>query len=241
MLKVDVVLPVYNEEKILEQSVEELLHFLEKYLSYDWKIIIAENSSTDNTLIVADNICGKFKGKVSLISLKEKGRGGALKAAWEKSEADIVSYMDVDLSSSLTSFPLLINMLLQGNDISVGSRLRRDSEVTRSLLRTLLSVSYNFIIRVLFGVRSFSDAQCGFKAAKRTVILPLLLKVKSKKWFFDTGLLILAEKVGCKIKEIPVVWTQGSKTTVKILSTIFEDITEMLRFKWFLRRLKDGR
>lgn len=232
MKTVDIVLPVYNEAKTLETSIAKLVLFLQSQFNYDWRLIIAENGSFDNTLELAEKISGKYKEKLWVMSSKVKGRGRALVTAWEASDADIISYMDVDLSTDIRSFPLLVEEILNGADIVVGNRLDKRSKVKRTLLRTILSVSYNLLIKLFFGTKSFSDAQCGFKAAKRNVALSLLKETKNREWFFDTEFLVLAERKGYLVKEIPVSWQQGEKSKVELLSTIIEDLKEMVRLRW---------
>ena len=234
MLTVDIVLPCYNEEMILKDSVSKLFSYLESQFPHKWRIIIAENCSRDNTLRVAEEIKKDYSDKVSVVTIKNKGRGGALRCAWESSNADIVSYMDADLSTDVACFLPLIEEILSGVDIAVGNRLSPDSNVKRTLVRTMLSVTYNFLIRSVFGIRQFSDAQCGFKAARRECAVRLLKSVKNREWFFDTELLILAERAGLKIKQIPISWVQSNKSSVKLLKTIIEDIKEITKLKFLL-------
>ena len=233
MASVDVVIPVYNEEHVLAQSVATLRQFLSKGFPHKWRILIADNASTDNTLAVAQELAQKHPNVASL-HIPEKGRGRALKASWLGSAADIVSYMDVDLSTDLAAFPPLIKAIAsEGYHIAVGSRLAPASDIQRSLKRHFISRSYNLMIKALFFTR-FSDAQCGFKALSRQAVRALVPLVENNDWFFDTELLILAEKAGYPVREIPVRWLEDLDTRVDIRKTVWQDIRGLVRLR--LRR-----
>ena len=228
-IKVDVVIPVYNEEKELEENIKKLHHFLTQKLSkYSWQIVIADNASTDKSLNIAQKLQKSLKS-VKVIHLNQKGRGRAVKLAWQKSSADIHSYMDVDLSTDLRSFPSLVDTLLHGQDIAIGSRLMTKSKVAqRPIKREVLSRIYNILIRLFFQIR-FSDAQCGFKSVNKRVVRKLLPLIKDNGWFFDSELLIIGEKMGYKIAEIPVIWIDNPGSTVRVLKTIYGDLSGLWR------------
>jgi len=233
MASVDVVIPVYNEEHVLAQSVATLRRFLGESFPHQWRILIADNASTDSTLTVAQELAQKHPDVASL-HIPQKGRGRALKAAWLGSAADIVSYMDVDLSTELEAFPPLVEAIAsEGYDIAIGSRLSPDSDTRRSLKREVLSRGYNRMIKALFFTR-FSDAQCGFKALSRQAVRELVPLVQDNEWFFDTELLILAEKAGYPVREIPVRWLEDADTRVNIRRTVWQDIRGLVRLR--LRR-----
>ena len=235
---VDIVIPVYNEEAALPKSVATLRDYLNTYFPYEWRVIIANNASTDNTLAVAQEFAAADP-HVSVLHLDRKGRGRALKAAWLASEADVVSYMDVDLSTNLQSFLPLIAPLATGHsDVAIGSRLLKGAVVTRQWKREIISRCYNFLIKLFFRNR-FSDAQCGFKAVKRSVARQLLPEVENNEWFFDTELLLLAEEAGLRVYEVPVDWIEDLDSRVKIVSTATEDIKGLLRVR--ARRLRQRR
>jgi glycosyltransferase involved in cell wall biosynthesis len=240
-VKVEVVLPVYNEEAALPRSIRGLCAYLETYFPYRWSVVIADNASTDATLAVAQSLAA-IHPHVSVLHLKEKGRGRALKAAWLASEADILAYMDVDLSTNLWSFLPLIAPLASGHsDLSIGSRLLKGAMVTRQWKREVISRCYNLLIKVIFGNR-FSDAQCGFKAIKRNVAQELVPQVKDEEWFFDTELLLLAEEQGYRVSEVPVDWIEDLDSRVDVASTAIEDIKGLLRVRVErLRRLSGQR
>jgi len=233
MVSIDVVIPVYNEEKDLARSITTLCQFLQAHLSYGWFITIANNGSTDGTLDVAHSLSQEYP-QVNYLHLDQKGRGRALRRAWLESTADIVSYMDVDLSTNLLAFPHLIEALNSGYDIAIGSRLMPASKVARSPKRELTSRLYNLLIRVMFFAR-FRDAQCGFKAITKKAASELIPLVQNQEWFFDTELLILAEKKGYRIKEVPVEWVEDPDSRVNVIKTAMDDIRGLLRLRF--RRL----
>lgn len=231
MPSVEVVIPVYNEERVLEGSVETLTAFLQDNLPHPWRIVIADNASTDATLEVARRLSAQST-EVSYIHLDLKGRGRALRAAWLLSSADVLTYMDVDLSTDLSAFPPLVAAIAkEGYDMAVGTRLGRGAHTTRSWRRESTSRVYNLIIKAMFH-NKFSDAQCGFKAISRSAAQTLAPLVEDNAWFFDTELLLLAERRGYRIKEIPVTWVEDPDTRVKVIQTALDD----LRGLWRLRR-----
>jgi len=230
MNSVDVVVPVYNEEGALARSVAVLRDFLAENLSCRWQIVIADNGSVDGTLAIAKDLSQQYPD-VRYIQLELKGRGRALRKAWLESDADVVSYMDVDLSTKLEAFPELIRALDEGYDIAVGSRMMKGSRVKRSLKREITSRGYNLLIKAMF-YRSFSDAQCGFKAVRRDVVQELVPLIKDQAWFFDTELLLLAGMKGYRIKDVPVEWVEDEDTRVRIAKTAWEDIKGLLRVRF---------
>ena len=231
MSTVDIVIPVYNEEKALPKSIPELREFLQGAdFPYEWRIVIADNASIDDTPAVGRKLEGEF-GDVVYHRIERKGRGFALKEVWGQSAADVRSYMDVDLSTGIEAFPALVRAVAdEGYGVATGSRLAKGSDTERSLKRTVLSRGYNTIIKVAFWTR-FSDAQCGFKAISREVAEKVLPLIEDNNWFFDTELLILAEKLGYRIKDIPVRWVEDMDTRVKIGSTITEDLRGLWRMR----------
>ncbi len=227
---VEITIPVYNEEEELEKSITTLHAFCEKNLQkYAWHITIADNASTDNTPIIATTITKK-NPKISLLRLEQKGRGRAVKQAWAQSKCDFCVYMDLDLSTDLKHLPKLIQALEQGYDIAIGSRLAKGARVVgRTMLREITSRTLNYIfVRLLFRTH-ITDAQCGFKAVTKRVVDELIPKIKDNDWFFDGELLIVAEKSGYKIYEEPVHWIDNPGSTVRLLSTIINDLSSMWR------------
>lgn len=229
MTRVDIVVPVYNEEADLPRNLPVLHSFLSSELfPYEWRIVIADNASTDATPEVGQRLARELPG-VAYLRLPQKGRGRALKAAWGDSRADVVSYMDVDLSTDLSAFPALVRAVIEeGYDLATGSRLVRGAQVRRSLRREVLSRGYMVLLKLLLRVR-FHDAQCGFKAGRRPVVQRLLPLIRNDNWFFDTELLVLAEKAGYRIAEVPVRWQEDPGSTVRVLGTVLEDLRGVLR------------
>ena len=220
---VSIAIPVYNEEKILAQSIRALTAFLEKNVSTLWQVTIADNGSTDGTFEAAQSIAVK-DSRVRVLHLEEKGRGGALRAAWTTGNAQILSYMDVDLSTDLCAFPAMLQGLASGGfDVATGSRLHPESLTHRCWKREVTSRAYNRLVRGLFRTR-FTDAQCGFKAITRHAAEKLLPLVHDTGWFFDTELLVLAERARLCILDLPVKWTERTQSSVRVVPTVLADL-----------------
>lgn len=233
--RVDIVLPVHNEEHVLERSVTALVRHLRDVPLMRWQITIADNGSTDGTGAVARRLARRFP-EVRALSIGRKGRGGALRTAWTLSDADVVAYMDVDLSTDLAAFAPLVAPLLRGEaHVAIGSRRARGADVERGLWRELLSRGYNVLLRAACGAR-FSDAQCGFKAVRREAVGPLLELIEDGGWFFDTELLLLAQRNGLGIHEVPVRWVDDFDSRVNIRRTIVEDLRGIRRMRRRFRR-----
>jgi putative flippase GtrA len=219
----DIVIPVYNEERDLPGSVRRLHAYLAAEVPYPSRITIADNASTDSTLAVAESLAAELPD-VDVIHLDAKGRGGALYTAWMASDADVVAYMDVDLSTDLSALMPLVAPLVSGHsDVAIGSRLTASSRVVRGQKREFVSRSYNLILRSVLGAR-FSDAQCGFKAVRADVARQLLPHVADTGWFFDTELLVIAERAGLRIHEVPVDWIDDPDSRVDIVRTAVNDL-----------------
>lgn len=227
--KLKIVLPVYNEEEELEVNTLKLRDFFIKSLpGIDFEIQIADNGSNDSTPAIGRRLATQFP-EISFLRLEEKGRGRAVKKAWGQGDADIFVYMDIDLSTNLNHLTALVKALRDGFDIAIGSRLLPKSKVIgRTVKRGILSRVYNLLIKIFFGVR-FSDAQCGFKAVNKKVVDQLLPKIQDNEWFFDSELLIMAEKSGYKIYEEPVIWTDNPGSTVRVLKTVTGDLKGLVR------------
>jgi cellulose synthase/poly-beta-1,6-N-acetylglucosamine synthase-like glycosyltransferase len=228
MATVDLIIPVYNEERDLAASALRLESFLAKTFPYDYRVVIADNASTDSTLEIAQRLAARHE-HITAVHLDAKGRGRALRQIWLASQADVVAYMDVDLSTDLKALLPLIAPLVSGHsDVAIGSRLTRGSRVVRGPKREFISRSYNLILKTVLGA-SFSDAQCGFKAMRREVADQLLPLVEDNNWFFDTEMLVLAERSGMRIHEVPVDWTDDPNSTVDIVATAIEDLKGVWR------------
>jgi putative flippase GtrA len=226
--EVEIVVPVHNEERTLAASVRRLHRFLSAEFPFSWRIVIADNASTDGTPEAAALLCREL-GSVSWMRLEEKGRGRALRAAWSASDARVVCYMDVDLSTDLRALLPLVAPLLSGHsDLAIGTRLAHGARVVRGPKRELISRAYNALLHATLRAR-FSDAQCGFKAMRREVADELLPAVRDEAWFFDTELLVIAQRRGLRIHEVPVDWIDDPDSRVKIVRTAFEDLLGVAR------------
>lgn len=230
---VEIVVPVYNEERALPGCLRTLHARLTEGFPFPWRITVADNASTDGTLTVARRLAEELPG-VDAVHLDRKGRGLALRSVWGCSDADIVAYMDVDLSTGLDGLLPLVAPLATGHsDIAIGSRLAPGARTVRGPRREFVSRCYNGIIRLTHGVR-FTDAQCGFKAARTEVLGPLLELTRDDAWFFDTELLLLAEHNGLRVHEVPVDWVEDVDTRVDVVSTATDDLKGL----WRMARLK---
>ncbi|CAM5506505.1 glycosyltransferase [Streptomyces microflavus] len=224
----DVVVPVYNEEKDLRPCVLRLHDHLSRTFPYAFRITVADNASTDSTPAVAAALAAELRG-VRYVRLEEKGRGRALRTVWSESDAPVLAYMDVDLSTDLNALLPLVAPLISGHsDLAIGSRLARSARVVRGSKREFISRAYNLILRSSLAA-GFSDAQCGFKAVRSEVAERLLPMVEDSGWFFDTELLVLAERAGLRIHEVPVDWIDDPDSTVHIVRTAAEDLKGVWR------------
>jgi hypothetical protein len=225
---VDIVIPVFNEERALPGCIAVLHAYLDAYFPFDWTITVVDNASTDGTRAVAEDLI-RSRPRVRALFLDRRGKGRALRAAWTCSQADVVVYMDVDLSTGLDALLPLVAPLVSGHsDIAIGSRLAAGARTVRRAKRDLISRGYNALLRLTHGAR-FSDAQCGFKAARGTVIRPLLGHVTDDAWFFDTELLLLAEHNGLRVHEVPVDWVEDVDSRVRIVSTATGNFRGLVR------------
>jgi putative flippase GtrA len=224
----DLVVPVYNEQTDLEPGVRRLHRYLEQHLPVTWRITIADNASTDRTWPIACRLARELPA-VHAIRLPDKGRGRALHAAWGASDATVLAYVDVDLSTDLAALHPLIAPLVSGHsDLAIGTRLSRGSRVIRGPKRELISRIYNMLLHVALNTK-FSDAQCGFKAIRKDRAQLLLPLVKDNEWFFDTELLVLAERSGLRIHEVPVDWIDDPDSRVELWSTAIADLRGVVR------------
>jgi glycosyltransferase involved in cell wall biosynthesis len=231
----DVVIPVYNEEADLAPCVRRLHAYLAATFPYAFRITIADNASMDATPYVAAELQLELPN-VSVLRVPVKGRGHALRSAWSASPAPVLAYMDVDLSTDLRALLPLVAPLMSGHsDVAIGSRLARGSRVVRGPKREIISRTYNRLLRATLRVR-FSDAQCGFKAIRSDVAARLLPLVDDGGWFFDTELLVLAQRAGLRIHEIPVDWVDDPDSRVDIVRTAIHDLRGIWRVGWALAR-----
>ena len=232
---VDIMIPVLNEAHVLEQSVETVRAWAADNFPYRWRVVVVDNGSTDGTVEVAKRLKELHPDDVDFYSLKERGRGRALRYAWTTSTADVCTYMDVDLSTELPALNKIVDPIVRGEwDVATGSRLHKGrSQVTRSLKRYILSKTYNIMVRWTLNTR-VRDHQCGFKAASRRAINHVVPQIRDQTWFFDTELLVLSGKQGFKVGEVPVRWVEDQDSRVKIVKTAWDDIKGILRLRLLL-------
>ena len=233
-MKLNITLPVLNEERQLPCAVAELTTLLRANIDGSFEVVIVDNGSTDGTWAVAERLAARHP-EVRAMRLAKRGRGRALREAWQSSQADVLSYMDVDLSTGLEAFPALVAAVAEGRaSVAVGSRLMPGSRVERCLKREVISRCYNGLVWGMFRV-GFSDAQCGFKAITRAAARELVPLVEDNGWFFDTELLLEAERLGHRIVDVPVEWREDADSRVRVVATAWGDLKGLLRMRW--RRL----
>jgi glycosyltransferase involved in cell wall biosynthesis len=227
---VDLVIPCYNEEHVLAGSVEQVLAWCDAHPEHQWRVVVANNASTDGTLDVARGLEATYPGRVVALQIPVKGRGIALRTAWLTSDADVMAYMDVDLSTDLDHIPELVDPIARGDvDLAYGTRLHALSRTNRSTKREITSRGYVFILR-LTGLK-VTDAQCGFKAISREAARALLPLVRDTQWFWDSELLWVAQENGYRMAEVPVRWVEDPDTRVRIIKTAREDLQGIWRLK----------
>lgn len=230
MANVDLVIPCYNEEHVLAGSVERLLEWTAGHPEHQWRIVVANNASTDRTLEVAKELQAKYPGRVVAMQIRVKGRGIALRTAWLTSDADVMAYMDVDLSTDIEHIPELVDPIARGDvDLAYGTRLHPLSQTNRSTKREITSRGYILILKAA-GLR-VSDAQCGFKAISREAARALVPLVKDTQWFWDSELLFVAQENGYRMAEVPVRWVEDPDTRVNVVKTAREDLQGLWRLK----------
>jgi glycosyltransferase involved in cell wall biosynthesis len=228
---VDVVVPVYNEARDLGPSVRRLHDFLHTKFALPALITIADNASLDGTLAIAEQLARELSD-IRVLHLDAKGRGRALRAAWLSSPAAVVAYMDVDLSTDLAALHPLVAPLVAGeSDVAIGSRLARGAQTRRGFKREFISRAYMLVLRLALGVR-FTDAQCGFKALRTEVARQIVPKIEDQTWFFDTELLVLAQRAGFRVHEVPVKWTDDPDSRVDIIHTAIDDLRGVARLRF---------
>ncbi|TQL39086.1 glycosyl transferase family 2 [Salinispora arenicola] len=232
----EIAIPIHNEEKVLVASIHRLRRHLQKHFPYPFVITIADNGSTDRSWELATQLAGELPD-VRAIRVPVKGRGGAIRYAWTHSEATVVAYMDVDLSIDLDAFAPLVAAVMSGHsDIAIGTRYAQGSFVARSAKRAFFSRALNSLLRNVLGAR-FSDAMCGFKAARRESIQPILRMVTDNRWFFDPEMLLYAQRSGLRIHEVPVVCIDDPDSSVHVIRDAADDLRAMVGVA---RRLTGG-
>ncbi len=228
--RVEIVIPCLNEEVVLEQNAIELHNFMKKNCIIPWQITIFSNGSTDRTVEIGTRLSKRFKS-IKFLHIPERGRAKVLRMAWKASKASIVGYMDADLSTELDAVPKCIDAIINKKaDISIGNRLASESMVERSAFREFLSRGYNMLINIFFPTR-ITDAQCGFKFFRAPVARFLLPHVRDNRWFFDTEMLLIAERCKFSIAQIPVAWAERKESKVRVSTIVFDYIFNLIKIK----------
>jgi len=229
--KVVLMLPVYNEERIIEDSVNTLHEYMKNNIIFDWKIVIVNNGSTDKTSKISKNLQKKYKN-IDYVEIEKKGRGNALRESWKNYDADIYSYCDCDLATDISQLRELFDSIDRGANISTGNRYKKDSQTRRTLTRLITSKTYLFLIKILFNTK-VSDFQCGFKAIDKKTKDDIVTITKDNDWFFDTELLLLAEREGYNIAQIPVTWTEKriKDSKVRVIPASLNNLINLIKLK----------
>jgi glycosyltransferase involved in cell wall biosynthesis len=235
---VEIVIPAYNEQEILEDSILKLHSFLKKNCKIPWTITIFSNGSTDKTVEIGQRLSKRFN-HVNFRHIAEKGKAKTFRHAWPSSSAQIVGFMDADLSTELDAFPKCVEKIIKnGADIVVGNRFDKNSFVQRSFFRSFLSKSYNFLIKLFFPGNKIKDAHCGFKFLRKEVADVLLPHIRNDMWFFDTEFLMYVQQVGYKIEQVSVKWTERKASKVRIARVITEYVLNLIKLRFRLWKLR---
>ncbi|HOZ36263.1 MAG TPA: glycosyltransferase [bacterium] len=224
---VSIVIPAYNEASILEKNILQLFAFCQKNILAPWQIIISDNASDDGTSDIAGRLATLYP-EIKHLRLAGRGKGLAVISAWQKFPADIYIFMDADLSVDLSALPPLVSAVQSGADIAAGSRFVSGSSVERSFVRRLISNFLRLILKILLGLK-VQDAPCGFKAVNHRVVSQIVPRIKNRTWFFDTELIILAERANLAIQEIPVVWQEIKNTNRRSKVGLLRAMIEYLK------------
>lgn len=234
--EVTAIIPVYNDRHSLESALPVSIETLSG-ITPSFEILVAEDGSIDGSAEFVQEF-GRNDPRVRLLHSDERqGRGRALNRAIQESHGSIVCYYDVDLATDIHHLPELIGAIREGYDIATGSRLLPESMIVRTGGREFASRSYNLLVRLFLSSRLF-DHQCGFKAFNRERILPVLPSIRDQHWFWDTEILVRAQRIGFRVREFPVHWRAGKGTTVRV-KDIFAMGRAILRLWWQIHVSKD--
>lgn len=238
-MKIEIVIPVLNEEKSLRHQVLYLKDYLttQKDQANTFVLTIADNGSTDCSPLIGTEIANSIEG-VKYLKIDRRGVGLALKRSWLGSDADIIGFMDLDFATDLKHLEQCWEILKQKEfDIVCGTRNRKNSHViNRSFKRTLISRIFNILIKTIFRTK-FTDGMCGFKFLKRESLSIILENgIGFDDWFFSTELLIVGEYMNLNIYDLPVTWTDDRDSKVKIFELTKMYLIDIIRLKWMLRK-----
>ncbi len=243
-MRVDFCLPIKDEADILEKNILQLILYLEsKNFSFTWKIIGVINGSNDNSELILANLKEKLPTKIDYLNIQEPGKGRAIRTGWYNSEADILAFMDADLAVSLEALNSLIEPILNKEaDLVIGSRFVPGASASRSWRRGLISKSYILLSQFILH-HKILDIQCGFKAISKDSFRKLDNLLTDDNWFFDTELVVLAKRMGLRVREIAVTWTENrvgsKKSNIRIISDSWRFLKCLLVFRRRLKTLKN--
>lgn len=230
-MDVDIVIPVLDEEEVLERNVRALCAFLSANCTWRWRVTIFSNGSTDGTARIGRELARRLPG-VAFRHTDRRGKARAIRSGWESSDADVLGFMDADLATDLAALPECLARIEAGADLAIGNRHAPESRVSRSLLRGALSRGYAAAIRAFFPFTAIRDAPCGFKFVRARVARRLLARIRNESWFFDSELVLLAERAGDRIAQVPVRWTEGAKSKVRFQAVVWEYLSNLARLRW---------
>ncbi|MGB9952524.1 flippase-like domain-containing protein [Haloarcula sp. Atlit-120R] len=234
-VEVSVVLPAYNEEDTIESTVSTTVGTLASFLPEDaFEVIVAEDGCSDRTPEIAARLADEDSRVRHVHSDERLGRGGALEYAFERADGDTLVYFDTDLATDMGHLQELVDAVrVDGYDVATGSRWMPENRADRPAKRGVPSFGYNTLVRTL--LRSdIRDHQCGFKAFDRGALETLLPLVQDEHWFWDTELLVKAQRNGYRVKEFPVDWTPKGDSKVDIVRDVFGMGSQILRTFWEL-------
>lgn len=230
--KASIIVPTYNEERIISANIEKLHSFLSSHLDWPWEIVVADNGSRDGTLTQLMELSQRYP-QLRWFHREQAGKGGAIKQAIRESQASTLCFMDADLSTDLAYLPPLLAALDQGYDMAIGSRLLKGSVVERSFKREFLSRGFNLLERLILRT-GFSDAHCGFKAFTREAVWDIVPRIKDDGWFFDSELLVYAQRKRLKVKELAIRWQERRESRVRVFSVVFHYSVKLLKLRFRL-------
>ncbi|WP_226012369.1 flippase-like domain-containing protein [Halomicrobium salinisoli] len=234
-VEVSVVLPAYNEEETLEETVEVTLSTLASFLPDGrFEVIVAEDGCEDRTPEIADRLAGEDERVRHVHSDERLGRGGALEYAFRRAEGSTLVYFDTDLATDMRHLEELVESIRSGEyDVATGSRWLPENPADRPPRRAVSSRGYNVLVR-LFLRSDLKDHQCGFKAFDRDALFDLLDGVEDEHWFWDTEVLVRAQREGYRVREFPVDWTPKGDSKVDLVRDVFGMGSQIVRTWWQL-------
>ena len=229
-IELSLIIPCYNEGPTFRKSVEAIIKVL-KNLRKKWEIVFVEDKSQDDTKKTVEKLTQKYKNIRTIFHKKNEGRGTSVSDGIKASRGDICGYLDIDLEVSEKYIPLFVKEIEQGYDVVVGKRFYEGGGLN-SILRFLASKLYALAVKYIIDI-PVDDTEAGYKFFRRTKILPILPKVRSNHWFWDTEICALAHWNGLSITQIPVLFKRryDKKSTVRLIPDTIDYIKNLIRLK----------